>query len=413
MNEALINPFNISHPTAIQTSLFALGSFARFDPSGRFVGVGRFDGIATIWDLETRAAIRILDGHVKAVTSVEYVFQTALKHLYNDANVMLLRVLNASFSQIILALTATGEVYLQDLRPSSRNRVELTEPEEEGEEDSRRAAMTVARFDPTGKHVFVGTSSGHILVFNTRTKTMIARHKISGAGTLKGLDFAKNGRRLLTNSSDRTLRQFNLPSYPPPGEEILETELEPTHRFSDPITKTAWHAMSYSPDGEWLAGGAADPAGHKIYIWDISNDGQFAQTLDGGREALVHLHWHPSKSSIASTTNQGNILIWHSPSPERWGAFAGGFEEVDENVEYEEKEDEFDIEDEEITFKRKMKAEEDEVDIDTIEEVNSQIQPQPLSLADDEDAIWAETEPDDDCTTWRMRINMDFEDTFL
>lgn len=39
----------------------------------------------------------------------------------------------------------------------------------------------------------------------------------------------------------------------------------------------------------------------------------------------------------------GNILLWHNPTPERWGAFAGGFEEVDENVEYEEREDEFDI----------------------------------------------------------------------
>lgn len=35
--------------------------------------------------------------------------------------------------------------------------------------------------------------------------------------------------------------------------------------------------------------------------------------------------------------------IWHCPNPERWGAFAGGFEEVDENVEYEERESEFDI----------------------------------------------------------------------
>ena len=116
-----------------------------------------------------------------------------------------------------------------------------------------------------------------------------------------------------------------------------------------------------------IKSGAADPAGHKIYIWDISNDGQFASALDGGREPLVHLHvnhpiyifiinshsfnlfvlvmtkWHPTKSSIASTTNQGSILIWHFPNPERWGAFAGGFEEVDENVEYEEREDEFDI----------------------------------------------------------------------
>ncbi len=61
-----------------------------------------------------------------------------------------------------------------------------------------------------------------------------------------------------------------------------------------------------------------------------------------GRPNIL-LQWHPSKPSIVSTTNHGNILIWHCPSPERWGAFAGGFEEVDENVEYEEREDEFDI----------------------------------------------------------------------
>lgn len=35
-----------------------------------------------------------------------------------------------------------------------------------------RSAMTVAQFDPTGRHIFVGTSTGSILVFNTRTKTV-------------------------------------------------------------------------------------------------------------------------------------------------------------------------------------------------------------------------------------------------
>jgi len=48
--------------------------------------------------------------------------------------------------------------------------------------------------------------------------------------------------------------------------------------------------MSYSPDGDWLAGGAADQAAHKIYIWDLSNDGQFASALDGGREPLIDMH---------------------------------------------------------------------------------------------------------------------------
>ncbi|KAF8632023.1 hypothetical protein AX17_004966 [Amanita inopinata Kibby_2008] len=436
MNESLINPFNITHPTAVQTSLFAVALFARFDHSGRFIAAGRVDGSVVIWDLETRSPVRYLDGHIKTVTSIDwsrnsrYVLTSS-----KDWNVIVwdmasecepaqrfttvrfdAPVVSAQFhprnSNIILVLLSTGEAYVTDLRREHRSRTELCEvlddSDDEGLSSRSRSAMTVARFDPSGKYVFIGTSAGTILVFNTRIKNMIARHKISGAGIIKGLDFTKTGRRLVTNSSDRTLRQFNVPHYPSPSSEAeyLEHELEPTQRFNDPINKTAWHAISYSPDGEWLAGGAADPAAHKIYIWDISNDGQFASALDGGREPLMHLHWHPKKSSIASTTNQGNILIWHCPHPERWGAFAGGFEEVDENIVYEEKEDEFDIEDQEVITERKRRAEDEMVDIDGGMETGVHAFNSMKDGYVDEDAAWADEEADGDTGDWKLKIVM-------
>ncbi|THH01764.1 hypothetical protein EW026_g1002 [Hermanssonia centrifuga] len=206
---------------------------------------------------------------------------------------------------------------------------------------------------------------------------MVARHKITGAGSMKA-DGA-----------------------------YIEQELEPTYRFSDPINKVAWHAISYSPDGEWLAGGAADNATHKIYIWDIANEGQFAAALDGGREPLTHVH----KPSIASTTNQGNILIWHCPTPERWGAFAGGFEEVDENVEYEEREDEFDIEDESEQALRKQKEEEEEIDINGAEEKGDR--GDYWNGEEDEDIAWADDEPDDDLPGWKLKVIMEEESDIM
>lgn len=36
---------------------------------------------------------------------------------------------------------------------------------------------------------------------------------------------------------------------------IVEDELEPKLRFSDPINRVAWNGAVVSPDGEWLAGG--------------------------------------------------------------------------------------------------------------------------------------------------------------
>lgn len=437
MNSNLPNPFSITYPTAVQTSLPSQASFAQFDPSGRFVAAGLSMGSARIWDLGTKSTVRWLEGHVKGVTSVDwsrhsrYLLTSAkdwnviIWDLASDTDpprrVTTVRfdapVASAAFhprnSQILLVLLSIGEAYIVDLRKEQRGRFELFEPLEE-ESSRQRVAITVARFDPTGKHVFVGTSNGYVLVFNTRTKTMVARHRINGAGTMKALDFAKGGRRLATNSSDRTLRQFNLPLYPSPHSgNIIDNELEPTYRFNDPINKVAWHTMCYSPDGEWLAGGAADNAAHKIYVWDIVNEGQFAATLDGGREPLVHVHWHPSKPAIASTTNQGNILIWHCPTPERWGAFAGGFEEVDENVEYEEREDEFDIEDEAILLQRQQATEDEPVDVLTQALPSSPVIRRAAlngTSEEDEDVKWATEDPDDDYVGWKMKVLMEDEE---
>lgn len=100
-------------------------------------------------------------------------------------------------SQILLVLLATGEAFVCDMRKEYKSRVELLEilmeegHADEDEEnngnararyDSRcslktltyivrfRFPMTVARFDPSGKFIFIGTASGKVLVFNTRTK---------------------------------------------------------------------------------------------------------------------------------------------------------------------------------------------------------------------------------------------------
>ncbi|KAI0751218.1 WD40 repeat-like protein [Daedaleopsis nitida] len=437
MNGVISNIFaSAPYPTAIQTSLDSLATLARYDPSGRFILAGRSDGLAVLWDLDTKGPVRWLDGHVKGITSIDwsqnsrYVVTSSkdwnviVWDLTSDTDPPRRRntlrydapVTSASFhpqnSKIMLVLMSSGEAYVEDFRKDHRGHFELCEVQDDSDDESQllrsRSLYTVARFDPTGKHIFVGTTLGFLLVFNTRTKTMVARHKISGAGVMRGIEFIASGRRIVTNSSDRVLRQFSLPVYPTPTaeHEYIEQELEPTHRFHDPISKVSWHAMSYSPDGEWLAGGAADDAAHKIYIWDLAREGLLASTLDGGRELLTYVHWHPHKPSIASVTNQGNIFIWHCPTDERWGAFAGGFEEVDENVDYEEREDEFDIEDEADIARRKMLEEEEDVDIEgMIPALLDGAGDHPRQNGEnDEDTLWALDNPDDDIKGWKLEI---------
>lgn len=75
------------------------------------------------------------------------------------------------------------------------------------------------------------------------------------------------------------------------------------------------------------------------------------------------MQWHPIRPIVASTSSYGRILIWNINHTENWSAFAPDFVELEENIEYEEREDEFDIVDEEQVKKKKIEDEDEEVDI--------------------------------------------------
>lgn len=60
----------------------------------------------------------------------------------------------------------------------------------------------------------------------------------------------------------------------------------------------------------------------------------------------------PLCASVSS--DQGLVHIWAANVSERWSAYAPGFEELEENLEYQEREDEFDVEDETEAEKRKL-----------------------------------------------------------
>ncbi|KAL1732866.1 WD40-repeat-containing domain protein [Schizophyllum commune] len=428
MNELLINTYQRpAYPTNISKVLpDASSNIARFDPSGRFVAAGALNGVVRVWDLETKDFVRLLRGHVDRITTLDWSRNSRylltgsadwnvaiwdLQDRTKPAQRMMtfrhdLPVLSAQFhprnSKIIL-VAIQGDMYIYDLRQTEG----ISNWVVSGEDDATYK-VTCASFDPSGRHVFVGTSNAQVHVYNTRTKTLVARHRIAGLSgqiRISDIQFTNSGRRFVTNSSDRTIRQFVTPSYPPPDPDgmILESDLDATHRFSDPVNRTQWHALSYSPDGEWLAGGAADAAAHKIYIWDCSGDGQLVNALDGGTAPLLWLHWNPARSMLLSNTSEGAIMIWHAPTQERWGAFAGDFEELDENIMYEEKEDEFDIEDEEEIAKRKRLQEEEDVDIDTIDVAPYwQFQPLPRPPPNDEDLLWADEDPPDDSAAWSL-----------
>ncbi|EST09800.1 WD40 repeat [Kalmanozyma brasiliensis GHG001] len=95
MNAQLLNPFTIEIPDSVSSTLSTaecstlLFNHGRSTLSGQYLAVGRSDGYITVWDIETRSVLRLLSGHVRAVTGLAWsTYNRYLASCSNDWNVI-------------------------------------------------------------------------------------------------------------------------------------------------------------------------------------------------------------------------------------------------------------------------------------------------------------------------------------
>lgn len=391
MNVSLLNPFETQNlPSTVRATLDSGAVIARFDRTGRFVAAGLRDGSVFLWDLATQAVVRNLEGHVRAITGLSWSRNSRfLLSASRDWNVVVwdlatkseppqryctirfdAAVVGAFFhplnSNIVLAILATGEAFVVDRRPGQVSKSDLRLPiAEEGV--SHRVNVQSAAFSSNGSLIFLGSSDGAIVIFNCRTKLLVNRVKINGAGAIRNITSDPCGRYLATNSADRNIRIFSVPNLL--GATVNSESVEPIARMMDTIARTRWSTLMFSGDGDHIFAGSDSAGSHEIFVWDVAARGQYLKTMENGKEPLVDLDWHPYLSDWLSVSQHGNIYLWGNVPKMKWSAFAAEFEEIDENVEYVEKETEFDQEDKEAAARRTREAEEADVDIGTAEDV--------------------------------------------
>jgi COMPASS component SWD1 len=77
------------------------------------------------------------------------------------------------------------------------------------------------------------------------------------------------------------------------------------------------------------------------------------------------LQWHPARPIVCSVSS-GVVSIWAQNQVENWSAFAPDFKELDENVEYEERESEFDMSDEDRSVELSVEKKDVDVEVSSI-----------------------------------------------
>ncbi|ELU43117.1 Set1 complex component swd1 [Rhizoctonia solani AG-1 IA] len=402
MNAALLDPFGQDYPESVENTLDEYAVCARFNRTGRFIAAGRPDGKTSIWDLETKGVVQVFTGHVKTITSVRYaVWSRNSRYLLTSSKDWNCIIWDMSNGERCSTVRFDAPVLQASFHPRNSVIGHITDTTNDP------CGSPKSNPKPDRANGFSSTTARKEHPLACLRPSIRGPNLCSVVQKYPMVTVASNILRAITvevNSNDRIVRVLEITSQ--------TYDLELLHMFSDPISKTPWNGICFSGDGEYVVAGwysifdvrtvvqleiigAGHKSGHHVYIWDRSS-GALVKILEGPTEPLVD--WHPFRPIMSSVASSGLIHIWKTTYSENWSAFAPGFEELEENVEYQEHEDEFDV----VRFILKLlsasKMEEDfEVDVETVDPIIVGKQAgEAQSSGQDEDDHWIALEPDDD-----------------
>lgn len=382
MNLELLESFGQNYPEEFDGSLdcISLAVTCAFNKYGTLLAVGCNDGRVVVWDFLTRGIAKIISAHVHPVCSLSWTRNGhKLLSASTDNNVCIWDVLSGEcehkyrFPSPILKVQfdpRNDKRFLVCPMRYAAILVKIGDAHKCLPLDTDGDLNIVASFDRRGKHIYTGNAKGKILVLDVESLEIVASFRIivgtSSATAVKSIEFARRGDGFLINTSDRVIRVYD-------SKEVLslgkDGEPEPIQKLQDLVNKTTWKKCCFSGDGEYICAGSARQ--HALYIWEKSI-GNLVKILHGTKgELLLDVVWHPVRPIIASISS-GLVSIWAQNQVENWSAFAPDFKELDENVEYEERESEFDITDEDKSLDLNADAKQDEeieVDVQKAEPV--------------------------------------------
>ncbi|KAF2637424.1 WD40 repeat-like protein [Massarina eburnea CBS 473.64] len=402
MNLSLIDPFVLAQdcPEVITGRLRSGHSTSiRFSHRGDLLASGRHDGIVVVFDIETNGVARKLRGHTRQIQSLSWStddrfllsagqdWKCVLWDLKDGSRVRTVRFEAAIFiaelhpknhmkfaaalfeDQPVL-VDMTDEVPVKHTLPTAprRSQTEREKATEKQVAQDAKQTTTVTLFTPSGGHIMAGTNKGWLNIIDATTYEMKYSFRV-GNNILVLIRLTQSGRDMVLNSSDRIVRTIHLPDFGDPKLDFDSLQLEVEHKFQDLVQRLSWNHATFSSTGEYVA--ASTWMNHHIYVWE-RGQGSLVKILEGTKEELSVVEWHPFRPFVAAVgVDSGRVWLWSILQPQRWSALAPDFVEVEENHEYVEREDEFDIQPLEELHKRRLDQEDEEVDVLTIDPVKT------------------------------------------
>jgi len=141
--------------------------------------------------------------------------------------------------------------------------------------------------------------------------------------------FSNDGIQYLVNATDHSIRVYN-----------VNDNSSCFKKLFSAVDKRIFKVCKFARE-DYIVAGSSEKAEHSIYIWN-RYDGHYEGLIEGPKEGVLDIDWHPYQPIIVTCSTVGRVYIWSKQYSDNWSAFNPGFTELEENEEYIEREDEFD-----------------------------------------------------------------------
>ncbi|ABN64978.2 chromatin binding protein [Scheffersomyces stipitis CBS 6054] len=394
MNLALQDPFAVAkeYPDTLANTLhYGHSVVIQFNQKGDYLASGLSDGSILVYDLTSNGGVVAHlheNSHIRPVTSISW--SRCGRYILSSSQDWSCKLWDLSkvnrdevdvelddMSAVIRTVKFDGPIWSASMHPEDPFNEEdmastaaVSEDEPRKKKKAEKHVTLVTTFTPNdGSYIFTGTSKGWLNVHSTQTLQLVHSVKMANAN-IKNLVISPNGRKLAINSSDRIVRQISLPDLINVANPD-EWDFEIDHKYQDVVNRLQWNSVAFNHNAEFLVASSYGQSSHDLYIWETSL-GSLIKILEGSNEELIDVKWNYSRCTIGSTgLDSGMIYLWSVQFPQKWSALAPDFVEIEENIEYDEKEDEFDIIDEVALNKKRLEEEDMVVDVITRENVDA------------------------------------------
>ncbi|CAF0938944.1 unnamed protein product [Adineta ricciae] len=356
MNIELLTTFQQNYPEEFDGTLdcASMAVCCAFNKIGSMLAVGCSDGRLVIWDFLTRGIAKIISADWSPIYSISWSKKSDLIATSSTDNTVCVWYTSTGRCRTRISCIQSSILKVQ-FHPRNSSYLLICPMKHSPvliDNTGKHTIVTIddepndiiSTFDRKGEHIILGNNRGLIVVKTFPDLKTISSFRITtgtNANTvLRHIEIPRRGQYCLINTSDRIIRIYNYTEMLTCGN---VRDLEPKQKLQDLVNKSLWRKCCWSGDGEYICG--ASSRQHSLYIWETVS-GNLVKILHGTKgETLADVCWHPVRPIIASISS-GVVSIWSHSQVENWSAFAPDFRELEENVEYHERESEFDIKDE-------------------------------------------------------------------